>query len=94
MKLVIESCKIGVTTPRSIEGGATEYWTEILYLGGRISTRNPKKHPPGDYASVSVIVDLKNEADMWMTKDRSRSGAMLSYSLKFDEIAEVSALKK
>lgn len=88
MKLVIENARLGETSAKSVEG-KIEYSAEVLYIGGRAFVKNPKRLPSGDYASVSISVDIKNEADQWQTKDKLRSGAMIVSSLRFGEIVEV-----
>lgn len=93
MKLVIENAKVGVTSARQVEG-QIEHNCEVLYMGGKCFVGNPKKIAPGDYASVTVEVEVRQDAKQWASKDRTRSGAMVTSSLSFGDIAEVATLKK
>lgn len=93
MKLVIDNANVSASNVRSVEG-KLETWCSITYMGGQASVQNPKKFPAAEGVAVTVKVSLKNEADQWMTKDKSRSGAMLTTSLQFVELVEVSPLKK
>jgi len=93
MKLVIENANVGPSNVRSVDG-KLETWCSVTYMGGQASVQNPKKFGAVEGAAVTIKVALKNEADQWMTKDKSRSGAMLTTSINFVELVEVSSLKK
>lgn len=90
MKLVIENVKV---LARLVTDQKAEPAAEILYLGGRAFVANPGKIASGDYASVSIDVDLQVDARKWESKD-GRSGAMTAHAVRFGALREATPLKR